>query len=101
MNIIAITDTITAPLLQAFLEFISPSAGQVIELPNGKVLLNFTDDGEKRIAWIPQGATPAAYNVQTMRLSMADADELAIVRDLCNNPSKAKVLGHVACTDTH
>jgi hypothetical protein len=95
MNIIATTDTLTAPIVQAFLDFIAPSAGQVIELPNGKVLLNFTDDGEKRIAWLTEGASPAPWNVQSMRLSMADAEELAAVRYLCNNPSKAKVLGHV------
>jgi hypothetical protein len=95
MNIIATTATVTAAHVQAFLDFIAPSAGQVIALFNNKVLLNFTDDGEMRIAWITEGAEIAPWNVQTMRLSMADAEELAAVRELCSNPSKAKVLGHV------
>jgi hypothetical protein len=95
MTIIATTTAVTAAHVQAFLDFIAPSAGQVIELPNGKVLLNFTEDGEMRIAWLTEGAEIAPWNVQSMRLSMADAEELAAVRELCRNPSKAKVLGHV------
>ena len=90
-----ITATMTAPMIQAFLDFIAPSEGQVIELPNNRVLLNFTEDGEKRVAWITEGASIHAMNVQTISLNWLEADELAIVRDLCNNPSKAKVLGHV------
>ena len=95
MTIIATTATMTAPMIQAFLDFIAPSEGQVIELPNNRVLLNFTGDGEKRVAWLTEGASIHAMNVQTMSLNWLEADELAIVRDLCNNPSKAKVLGHV------
>ena len=90
-----ITATMTAPMIQAFLDFIAPSEGQVIELPNNRVLLNFTEDGEKRVAWITEGASIHAMNVQTISLNWLEADEIAIVRDLCNNPSKAKLLGHV------
>ncbi len=96
MNIIATTATVTAAHVQAFLDFMSPTAGQVIALPNSKVLLNFTLIGEKRIAWITEGAEIAPWNVQSMRLSMADAEELAAIRELCSNPSKAEVLGYVS-----
>lgn len=97
MNILTTTSTMTTAHVQAFLDFIAPSAGQVIELPNNRVLLNFTEDGEKRVAWLPESVSPAPWNVQTMRLVHLDADELATVRELCSNPSKAKVLGYVIC----
>jgi len=95
MTIVTTTATFTAPMIQAFLDFIAPSAGQVIEMPNGKVLLNFTEEGDKLVAWISEGATPAPWNVQSMRLKWLEPEELAAVRELCDNPSKAKVLGYV------
>jgi hypothetical protein len=89
------TATITAAHVQAFLEFMSPSAGQVIELPNNRVLLHFTEDGSNLVAWISQGANIHPMNVQTMKLNYLDAGELAIVKDKFKNPRTAKVLGHV------
>jgi len=89
------TTTITAAHVEAFLAFMSPSAGQVIELPNDRVLLHFTEDGTNRVAWIPQGASIHPMNVQTMKLTHLSAGELAIVLDKFKNPRTAKVLGHV------
>jgi hypothetical protein len=94
-TIVTTTATFTAPVIQAFLDFIAPDLGQVIEMPNGKVLIQLSE-GDKLVAWISEGATPAPWNVQSMRLNRLDDSELATVRELCANPSKAKVLGYVA-----
>jgi hypothetical protein len=95
MTIIATTATITAAHVQAFLQFMSPSVGQVIELPNNRVLLHFTEDGTNLVAWMSQGASIHPMNVQTMKLTHLDAGELAIVKDKFKNPRTAKVLGYV------
>jgi hypothetical protein len=94
-TIVTTTATFTAPMIQAFLDFIAPDLGQVIEMPNGKVLIQLSE-GDKLVAWISEGATPAPWNVQSMRLKHLLPEELATVRELCANPSKAKVLGYVA-----
>ena len=77
-----------------FLEFMSPSFGQIIRLKDDKVLLSFSEDGDYRIAWFSKGAAIHAMNVQTCIVSR-DPDILPLVREIFARPSTAKVLGAV------
>jgi hypothetical protein len=88
------TTTMTTQHINAFLEFMSPSIGQVIQLDGEKVLLSFSEDGDYRIAWFSKGAAIHPMNVQTCILSR-DPDILPMVREIFARPSTAKVLGIV------
>jgi uncharacterized protein YrrD len=92
-----INTTMTDQHIIAFLEFMSPSFGQVIRLTNDKVLLSFSEDGDYRIAWFSNGAAIHPMNVQTCIVAR-DPDILPMVRDIFAKPSTAKVLGAVTST---
>lgn len=90
--------TMTDQHIIAFLEFMSPSIGQVIRLTNDEVLLFFSEGGAfHRIAWFSNGAAIHPMNVQTCIVSR-DPDILPMVRDIFAKPSTAKVLGAVTST---
>jgi len=95
MNVLT-SSTVPATAIEAILEFISPSSGQIIELPNDRVLIHFTDEGsDYRVAWFGKGAAFLPQNVQTCSLNHLEPAELAVIRDLINNPQRARVIGWV------
>jgi hypothetical protein len=90
--------SITSPTaIAAILEFMFPCSGQIIELPgSNRVLLHFTDEGsDYRVAWFSEGAALLPQNVQTCALNRLEPAELAVIRDLINNPQRARVLDWV------
>jgi hypothetical protein len=88
--------SITPAAIAAILDFMAPCSGQIIELPNNRVLLHFTDEGsDYRVAWFSEGAALLPQNVQTCALNRLEPAELAVIRDLINNPQRARVLDWV------